>query len=234
MRVFCRIKPIDELDTRIGNESSQCVITFPQKLFEKNGENTKHQTLELNSHKNNGNKFIFNFDRVFTQENTQSDVFEEIKPFVLTALDGMNTCIFAYGQTGSGKTFTMEGPTNRPAALVDANTQRAQKYSGILPRIAILLQSEMERYEKTLGKDLKIEVSALEIYCENIRDLLSTRADQYLDLKNSGGKTVCPGQTWVKIFSPQDFLKQIEISQSKRIFKDNGMNQRSSRSHHVF
>ena len=234
MRVFCRVKPIDELDTRIGNESSQCVITFPQKLFEKNGEKTKHQTLELNSHKNNGSKFIFNFDRVFAPENTQADIFEEIKPFVQAALDCMNTCIFAYGQTGSGKTFTMEGPTNRPGLLVDSKTQSAHKVSGILPRIAIFLQQEMERYRKMLGKDLKIEVSALEIYCDNIRDLLSTRADQYLDLKNSGGKTVCPGQTWVKIFSPQDFLKQIEISQSKRIFKDNGMNQRSSRSHHVF
>ena len=35
----------------------------------------------------------------------------------------------------------------------------------------------MERYQKMLGKDLKIEVSALEIYCDNIRDLLSNRGD---------------------------------------------------------
>jgi hypothetical protein len=35
-------------------------------------------------------------------------------------------------------------------------------------------------------------VSALEIYCENIRDLLSEN-ESYLQLKNNGNKIVCPG-----------------------------------------
>jgi hypothetical protein len=54
---------------------------------------------------------LFNFDHVFLPDVKQERIFDEIKPFVQTALDGMNVCIFAYGQTGSGKTFTMEGPS---------------------------------------------------------------------------------------------------------------------------
>ena len=50
----------------------------------------------------------FTFDRVFSEESTQQDVFDEVRDVVQSALDGFNVCILAYGQTGSGKTYTME------------------------------------------------------------------------------------------------------------------------------
>ena len=167
-------------------------------------------------------------------------MFQEIKPFVQTALDGMNVCLFAYGQTGSGKTFTMEGQTaggdlnTEQSLLIDPVTQKPTKVAGILPRTALFLQSEIKRYEANLGKKIQFEVSALEIYCENIRDLLSQNENQYLELKSNGSQIFCPGQIWVPIDSPQQFLDQIHISQRKRIFKNNGVNKTSSRSHHVF
>ena len=68
----------------------------------------QHQTLEL-ALKGQATH-VYNFDHVFLPDACQAEIFDEIKPFVQTALDGENTCIFAYGQTGSGKTFTMEGP----------------------------------------------------------------------------------------------------------------------------
>lgn len=92
-----------------------------------------------------------------------------------TALDGLNVCIFAYGQTGSGKTYTMEGPCIQDdvmgGAFIDSN-MKPLEHSGILPRVACLLQKEMER-NQNLGTPLRIEVSALEIYCEKIRDMLN-------------------------------------------------------------
>lgn len=42
----------------------------------------------------------------------KNEFFDEIKPLIISFLDGYNVCIFAYGQTGSGKTYTMEGPPN--------------------------------------------------------------------------------------------------------------------------
>ena len=68
-----------------------------------------------------------------------------------TALDGMNVCIFAYGQTGSGKTYTMEGPCiedeQMNGGFIDKN-QKPVEMAGILPRVACLLQYEMEKYQK--------------------------------------------------------------------------------------
>jgi hypothetical protein len=59
----------------------------------------------------------------------------------------MNVCIFAYGQTGSGKTYTMEGPSFETIgnSFIDENN-KAQKSAGILPRVALFLNSEMQRY----------------------------------------------------------------------------------------
>jgi hypothetical protein len=119
-------------------------------------------------------------------------------------------------------------------AFIDDN-MKPLEHAGILPRVACLLQKDMERNQK-LGRPLNIEVSALEIYCEKIRDMLNPQPIQvYLNLQNSSSKKVnLVGQTWIPIHGAYDFLDQIELSQSKRIFKNNGLNERSSRSHHVF
>jgi kinesin family protein 5 len=55
----------------------------------------------------------FNFDRIFSPDCTQENVFEYAAlPTIQDVLEGYNGTIFAYGQTGSGKTHTMEGPSH--------------------------------------------------------------------------------------------------------------------------
>lgn len=107
-------------------------------------EKTQHQTMEFALPFQP--RCTYNFDNVFLPDSTQDEVFEEIKPFVQTALDGENTCIFAYGQTGSGKTYTMEGPDSN--SLYNAKSKKLYEVSGILPRIAVFIQNEIERYNK--------------------------------------------------------------------------------------
>lgn len=47
-------------------------------------------------------------------------------------------------------------------------------------------------------------------------------------------KVVIQGQTWKKVETLQDFLEYIKLSSRKRIFSCNGVNEHSSRSHHIF
>ena len=54
-------------------------------------------------------KFEATFDKVLSQESTQKEVFNFIKPCIDKIKGGLNCTVLAYGQTGSGKTYTMFG-----------------------------------------------------------------------------------------------------------------------------
>lgn len=49
-------------------------------------------------------KTNFEYNWVFDMAASQDEVFEEVKPLVISSLDGYNVSIIAYGQTSSGKT----------------------------------------------------------------------------------------------------------------------------------
>lgn len=76
---------------------------------------------------------------------------------VVSVLDGYNVCIFAYGQTGTGKTYTMEG---------------TQQNRGVNYRTLEELFKVAEERRETFTYNLS--VSVLEVYNEQIRDLLAT------------------------------------------------------------
>lgn len=90
-----------------------------------------------------------------------------MKPFIQSALDGENICIFAYGPTGSGKTFTMQGPSYD-------NQSTINHLSGILPRSAEFIFDELTRLQK-IGHNFKLFFAAMEVYNENIYDLLNAK-----------------------------------------------------------
>lgn len=87
------------------------------------------------------------------------DVFSDASAMVISVLDGYNVCIFAYGQTGTGKTFTMEGTAQN----------RGVNYR----TLAHLFEVAKERSETFA---YEINVSVLEVYNEQIRDLLASGA----------------------------------------------------------
>jgi kinesin family member C1 len=84
-----------------------------------------------------------------------------VSQLVRSMLDGYNVTIFAYGQTESEKTFSMEGPE-----YVYEN----EEMQGIIPRSFKFLIAVEKSKEK--GWIYKLEASYLEVYCEELNDLL--------------------------------------------------------------
>ncbi|CAE8611951.1 unnamed protein product [Polarella glacialis] len=146
IRVFCRLRPakngqaLPDAADSIGAraESSQRVA------LRKPPGDRRHD---------------FTFDRVFSQQAGQRDLYEEVEPLLPGILEGIHVCIFAYGQTGAGKTYTLAGnrSTGEPGIQDLA--------IGDLLRLA-------ESREEGGGAKYEVRLTALEIYNETIVDLL--------------------------------------------------------------
>ena len=113
----------------------------------------------------------FTFDSVYPPNTEQELIYQQTAAGIVdSVLEGYNGTIFAYGQTGTGKTFTMEG--------VNAD----ETLKGIIPRAFGQIFSMIE----TRGgenREFLVRASYLEIYNEEIRDLLSKNAHNRLELK---------------------------------------------------
>jgi kinesin family member C2/C3 len=174
---------------------------------------------ELRLVDNNGRTRVFEFDNVYSPDTTQTKVFEDTAPLIDSVVDGFNVCIFAYGQTGSGKTFTMTGYDDKGI------NKRA------LDRLFQIIEERRESEEST------VSVSVLEIYCEQIRDLLASRADANrltYDVKTGGpfGNYVT-NLSETEVTSPAEIDNIMDRASSNRSEGKTDMNAHSSRSHMV-
>ncbi|XP_048330983.1 kinesin-like protein KIN-14R [Ziziphus jujuba] len=161
-------------------------------------------------------KKIFRFDRVYTPKDNQVDVFADASPVVVSVLDGYNVCIFAYGQTGTGKTFTMEGP---------------EQNRGVNYRTLEHLFKIAEERRETFIYD--ISVSVLEVYNEQIRDLLaSSPASKKLEIRQaSEGVHHVPGIVEAKAENISEVWSVLQAGSNARATGSNNVNEHSSRSH---
>ncbi|XAR62064.1 Minus-end-directed kinesin ATPase [Bertholletia excelsa] len=161
-------------------------------------------------------KKTYKFDRVYMPKDDQVDVFADASPMVVSVLDGYNVCIFAYGQTGTGKTFTMEGTEQNRGV----NYRTLEK----LFRIA------EERKETS---EYKISVSVLEVYNEQIRDLLATSpVSKKSRIKQaSEGLHLVPGIVEAKVGNVKEVWDVLQAGINARSVGSNNVNEHSSRSH---
>ncbi|XP_062209600.1 kinesin-like protein KIN-14E [Phragmites australis] len=161
-------------------------------------------------------KKIFKFDRVFTSKDDQAVVYADASPLVTSVLDGYNVCIFAYGQTGTGKTFTMEG---------------TERNRGVNYRTLEELFKIAEERKETVTYNLS--VSVLEVYNEQIRDLLATSpSSKKLEIKQgSEGSHHVPGIVEAKVENIKEVWDVLQAGSNARAVGSNNVNEHSSRSH---
>lgn len=223
IRVFCRMRPLIG-EEKVGSGED---IKHVKILSEKNMELMKEEANKGIASGTKNAKYEFEFDRVFGPAAGQSDVYDEISQLVQSALDGYNVCVFAYGQTGSGKTYTMEGG---PGIEEDV-TQ-----CGVIPRtIRQIFDIKNKLVEKSWS--YKLTASFLEIYNEEIRDLLNTDHSLKYEIKMSDSKGSDMHVTNLKVeeVTNEDQIESmIKRARKNRAWAKTLCNERSSRSHSVF
>eukprot|EP00440_Ansanella_granifera_P022989 gb/GFBE01024968.1/.p1 GENE.gb/GFBE01024968.1/~~gb/GFBE01024968.1/.p1 ORF type:complete len:792 (+),score=272.25 gb/GFBE01024968.1/:1-2376(+) len=165
----------------------------------------------------------FTFDAVFDATMSQQHIFDETAVDILdSVLDGFNGTIFAYGQTGAGKSHTMTGPQDGPAEL-----------QGLLPRSFNHIFSTIA----TASQNTKYLVrgSYLEIYNEEIRDLLSKNPKERCELKDSQNSGVYVKDLSAFVVNSVAEMDQVlQAGLANRAVSATNMNETSSRSHSIF
>ncbi|KAF2295791.1 hypothetical protein GH714_034014 [Hevea brasiliensis] len=202
IRVFCRCRPLIKEEIPAGYKM---VVDF---------EAAKDGDLGILT--GGSTRKTFKFDRVYTPNDNQVDVFADASPLVISVLDGYNVCIFAYGQTGTGKTFTMEG----------TEQNRGVNYR-TLEQLFKISKERSETFTYSLS------VSVLEVYNEQIRDLLATSpTSKKLEIKQSSeGSHHVPGIVEAKVDNLKEVWNVLQAGSNARSVGSNNVNEHSSRSH---
>ncbi|KAG9025239.1 kinesin-like protein Klp5 [Tulasnella sp. JGI-2019a] len=164
----------------------------------------------------------YTFDRVFDEGARQVDVFEKTtKPLLDGLLDGFNATVFAYGATGCGKTHTISGTEEDP---------------GIIYLTMAELFSKIE--EKQDDMMVEVSLSFLEIYNEEIRDLLSepgtTAPRGGLQMReDKANRIAVSGLVELRPKTADEVKEFVIAGNARRTQSPTHANQTSSRSHAV-
>ncbi|WOL12162.1 kinesin-4 isoform X1 [Canna indica] len=206
IRVYCRVRPF------LTGQSS--IMSTVDHI-----DDGKITIITPSKYGKEGRK-SFNFNKVFGPSATQEEVFSDMQPLIRSVLDGYNVCIFAYGQTGSGKTYTMSGPKILTEESFGVNYRALNDLFHISKQ-----RKDMFCYE--------IAVQMIEIYNEQVRDLLTNDGPQKrLDIHNSSQKGLAvPDASLVHVASTEEVIELMSIGQRNRAVSATAMNDRSSRSH---
>lgn len=187
------------------------------------------------------------FDVVFGPEADQALIYHEVvSPMLEEVLMGYNCTLFAYGQTGTGKTYTMQGdltptPMGNPSA-----------HAGMIPRVLFRLFHQLE----TSTADYSVKISYIELYNEELRDLLAnepppsagssqtmgvasnskTSNDIGLKIFDDASKrgVVIQGLEEISVKDSKDALALLTKGSQRRQIAATKFNDHSSRSHSVF
>jgi len=192
-------------------------------------EGTKGRLLELAMGPNAVSNKSYEFDRVFSQAADQAMIFEDVvRPVLDEMLAGYNCTIFAYGQTGTGKTYTMSGDLTETMGMLSDN-------AGIIPRVLQSLFKKLDMDEK----EYSVRVSFIELYNEELRDLLSSDENKQLKIFDDTSRkghttTIVQGAEERYILNAAEGLRCLQEGSVKRQVAATKCNDLSSRSHTVF
>ena len=108
----------------------------------------------------------YTYDYALDVDGTQDALYSgSVRDMIPRLFDGYNATVLAYGQTGSGKTHSM-GTAHRPG-------ETPLELAGVIPRAADEIFREIAARADRV--DVSVSVAFVELYREQLYDLLSPR-----------------------------------------------------------
>ncbi|XP_008320635.1 kinesin-like protein KIF11 [Cynoglossus semilaevis] len=221
IQVVVRCRPFNTVERKSSHGVVDCDHNRKEVLVRTGGLNDK------------ASRKTYTFDMVFGPAAKQIEVYRSVVcPILDEVIMGYNCTVFAYGQTGTGKTFTMEGERSPDEQF----TWEEDPLAGIIPRT---LHQIFEKLTEN-GTEFSVKVSLLEIYNEELFDLLSPSEDVterlqlFDDPRNKRGGVVVKGLEEVTVHNKDEVYQILERGSAKRRTASTLMNSYSSRSHSVF
>ncbi|CAL9196791.1 unnamed protein product [Musa hybrid cultivar] len=222
VQVVLRCRPLNDDEQRLN----------VQKVISCNEQ--KNEVTVIQGMMNKQVDKTFTFDKVFGPKTQQGMTYvHAVAPLVNDVLEGFNCTVFAYGQTGTGKTYTMEGSAKPKGQHLSVD-------AGVIPRAVRHIFDTLEGRKA----DYSMKVTFLELYNEEITDLLATeeqtrlaedRQRKQISLMEDGkGGAVIRGLEEVAVYSVDEIYGLLERGSAKRRTADTLLNKQSSRSHSVF
>ncbi|XP_036711162.1 kinesin-like protein KIF12 isoform X2 [Balaenoptera musculus] len=210
IQVVLRVRPMSAAELRRGEQSVlHCSGT---------------RTLQV-SPPGGGPDVAFRFGAVLDGARTQEDMFRAcgVRRLGDLALRGFSCTVFTFGQTGSGKTYTLTGPPPQGEGV-----PVPPSLAGIMQRTFAWLFDRVQH----LGAPVTLRASYLEIYNEQVRDLLSLGAPRPLPVRWNKTRGFYVEQLRVVEFGSLGALMELlQMGLSRRRSSAHTMNQASSRSH---
>ncbi|XP_052751227.1 kinesin-like protein KIF18A isoform X2 [Galleria mellonella] len=223
IKVVVRVRPLNEKELEQNSRIVVDVVDDKMLVFDPKEEMRPFfyqgvQQPNKNFLKRANKELKFVFDNVCSQSATNRDVFETTTKDMLSALmEGYNCSVFVYGATGAGKTFTMIGNSEHP---------------GITYLTMEHLFYIINSYEK--DREFDIGVSYIEVYNENVYDLLKPSNTPLQLREDSKYGVMVAGLTLNNIKTARELLNMLENGNKNRTQHPTDANAESSRSHAVF
>ncbi|XP_072488530.1 kinesin-like protein KIF12 isoform X2 [Notamacropus eugenii] len=175
-----------------------------------------------------GQDVAFHFSVVLDGARTQDEVFQGsgVQRLVELSLRGFSCTAFTFGQTGSGKTYTLTGPSPQ-----GEGETVPPSLTGLMQRSFACLLDKVQH----IGTRVMLSASYLEIYNEQVRDLLSQGPHHHLPVRwnKTRGFYVEKLKT-VKFGTFEEVMELLLEGLRRRRSSAHSLNEVSSRSHALF
>ena len=184
------------------------------------------------------------YENVFGPSSTNEDIYHSgAHELVRNTIDGYDACIYAFGQTNSGKTHTLHGCRTSPGVISQAAQDFFNEIENQTECVSLLRVSFLELYNEQIRDLLHREVLAY-----NSSDCLETDGQELLasrstskDLlfyptivKDPDRGTIVLHAREVLVRNVEDVMNLLDLGEHRRLVAPNDAHIDASRSHTIF